>query len=98
MLTPLLITKLVCEIALSCLAGRGAMVVLTGGRPEGNLVYELFRTLTQPFVSVVARAVPRFVLTRHHPLATFAVLSLIWLAATWGKIQWCVAAGMVVCR
>jgi hypothetical protein len=98
MLTSLLIVKLVCEIALCSLLGRGALVLLTAGQPQGNPVYGLFRTLTQPFVAVVGWCTPRFVLPRHHALATFLLLSVVWLAATLGKIQWCLQAGMAACR
>lgn len=98
MLTPFLIVKLVCEIALWSLIGRGAMVLLTAGRPQGNLVYGLLHTLSQPFVATVARVSPRFVLPRHHALATFLLLAVVWLAATLGKIQWCLQAGVVACR
>lgn len=98
MLTPLLIVKLVCEIALWSLLGRGAMVLLTAGRPQGNLVYGLLRALSQPFVAAVGRVSPRFILPRHHALATFLLLAVVWLAATLGKIQWCLQAGMVACR
>lgn len=98
MLTPLLIVKLVCEIALWSLLGRGAMVLLTAGRPQGNLVYGLLHALSQPFVAVVGRLSPRFILQRHHALATFLLLAVVWLAATLGKIQWCLQAGMAACR
>lgn len=98
MLTPFLIVKLVCEIALWSLVGRGAMVVLTAGRPQGNLVYGLLHTLSQPFVATVGRVSPRFVLPRHHAFATFLLLAVVWLAATLGKIQWCLQAGMAACR
>lgn len=98
MLTPFLIVKLVCEIALWSLVGRGAMVLLTAGNPQGNLVYGLLRTLSQPFVAAVARVSPRFVLPRHHALAAFLLLAVLWLAATLGKIQWCLQAGVGACR
>lgn len=98
MLTLFLIVKLVCEIAICSLIGRGALVLLTAGRPDGNLVYGLFRALTQPFVAVVAWSSPGFVLSRHHPYATFLLLSVVWLAATLGKINWCPQAGVAACR
>lgn len=95
---PLLIAKLVCEIALCSLIGRGALVLLTAGKPQGNLVYGLFRALTQPFVAAVAWCAPRFVLPRHHAFATFLLLLVVWMAVTLGKIQWCLQAGMSACR
>lgn len=98
MVTPFLIVKLVCEIALWSLLGRGALVLLTGGNPQGNLVYGLLRAMTQPFVAVVGRCSPKFVLARHHALATFCLLGVVWLAATLGKIQWCLQVGMAACR
>ena len=98
MLTPILIVKLICEIALCSLVGRGMLVLLTAGKPQGNVVYGLFRTLTQPFVSLVARFTPRFVLPRHHPLAAFLLLAVVWLAATLAKVHGCLQIGMAACR
>lgn len=98
MLTPFLIAKLVSETALCCLVGRGALVLLTVGKPQGNPVYGLLVALTQPFVSLVARCAPRQVLPRHHAWATFLLMAVVWLAATLGKIHWCLQAGMAACR
>ena len=98
MLTPLLLVKLIAEIALLSLLGRAAMVVLTRGQPEANWVYRLFHILSQPFVRLVAWFSPRFVLAQHHPLATFCLLGVIWLLVTMAKIQLCLQLGVQACR
>lgn len=98
MLTILLLVKLVAEIALFSLMGRAALVLLTRGKPQGNWVYGLFRTLSQPFVRVVAWCSPRFVLARHHPLAAFCLLAAVWLWVTVAKIQFCLQSGLHACR
>ncbi|MEY2683202.1 MAG: hypothetical protein RJA09_346 [Pseudomonadota bacterium] len=97
MLVLILAAKLVCEIALLCLAGRGVLAVLAGTGRDGNLVYGLFRTATQPFVRLVRPLTPRFVPVRQHPGVAFAVLAVVWLALTLTKIFWCLQIGVARC-
>lgn len=97
MLVVIVATKLVCEIALLCLAGRGVLAMLAGAGREGNLVYGLFRAATQPFVSLVRPITPRFVSERQHPGVAFAVLAVVWLALTLTKIFWCLQIGVALC-
>ena len=89
--------KLVCEIALLCLAGRGVLAVLAGAGRDGNWVYGLFRAATQPFVALVRPLTPRFVPERQHPGVAFAVLAVVWLALTLSKIFWCLQIGVIPC-
>lgn len=97
MLVLIVAAKLVCEIALLCLAGRGVLAVLAGEGRDGNLVYGLFRAATQPFVTVVRPITPRFVPERQHPAVAFAVLAVLWLALTLSKIFWCLQIGVARC-
>jgi uncharacterized protein YggT (Ycf19 family) len=89
--------KLVCEIALLSLAGRGVLAVLAGAGRDRNWVYGLLRTATQPFVALVRPLTPRFVPVVHHPGVAFALLAVVWLALTLTKIFWCLHAGVASC-
>ncbi|MGB4059804.1 MAG: hypothetical protein WBK26_06275 [Burkholderiaceae bacterium] len=97
MLVLILAAKLVCEIALLCLAGRGVLAVLAGAGRDTNFVYGLLRAATQPFVALVRPFTPRFVPARQHPGVAFAVLAVVWLALTLTKIFWCLQVGVTHC-
>ena len=89
--------KLVAEIALLALAGQFVLGLLAGARRESNLFYQLFQIVTNPVVKGVRFITPRLVLDRHIPLAAFALLLLLWVAATVGKISYCVRIGVQQC-
>jgi hypothetical protein len=97
MLALIVAAKLVCEIALLCLAGRGVLALVAGAGRERNFVYGLLSAATQPFVLAVRHITPRFVPARHHPLVAFLLLAVIWLAVTLSKIFWCLRAGVALC-
>ncbi|WP_119154368.1 YggT family protein [Caldimonas tepidiphila] len=90
--------KLVAEIALLALLGRGLLGLMAGAGRERNPFYQLLQVLTRPFERVVRALTPRVVLDAHVPLATFAVLALVWLLATLAKIALCVELGVAACR
>ena len=98
MLTLILLTKLVCEIALLCLVGRGVLALLAGERRHNNFFYGLLRAATQPWVRGVAWVTPSVVLERHHPWVAFWVLSVTWLIATWAKVAMCLNIGVAHCQ
>jgi hypothetical protein len=90
--------KLVAEIALMALAGRFLLGLLAGQQRQGNLFYQLLEILTTPFVKGVRLITPRVVLDRHIPLATFLLLSMVWLIATMVKVNACLQIGVEQCR
>jgi hypothetical protein len=98
MLTVIVAAKLVCEIALLCLVGRGVLAVLAGPARHGNVVYGLLTAATQPFVSMVRPITPKVVLPRHHPWVAFSLLAVAWLALVLTKIFWCLQVGVSLCR
>lgn len=89
--------KLVVEIALMALLGRGLLALLAGAGRERNPFYLLLRVLTRPFERAVRTVTPRVVLDAHVPLATFALLLLAWLLATGAKIALCLELGAQAC-
>jgi len=98
MLTLVTAVKLVAEIALLALFGRGALALLAGRGRERNPFYRILRTISQPFVAVARGLTPRAVLDQHLPLVAFLLLLAVWLLATWFKIRICLEMGLATCR
>jgi len=67
------------EVAGMCLLGQGLVYILAGSRRESNPVFQLFRIITRPVVSVVRRLTPKMIVDRHIPLVTFFILLWLWL-------------------
>ena len=92
------VVKLLAEIALLCLAGQWVLGLLAGKRREENLFYQLFQVLTRPVIRGARMLSPRVVLDQHLPLVAFLLLSFVWLAATFAKIDICVRIGVHLCK
>jgi len=90
--------KLLAEIALMALLGRGVLGLLAGQGRENNGVYRLFVFATDRVLRVARGLAPRAVVDRHVPLVAVLLLSMIWLAALALKVHACVAVGMAGCR
>ncbi len=90
--------KMIAEIALMALVGRGLLGLLAGAKREHNVFYKLFDVLTSPFVKLARRLVPRRVGDRHLPLVVFVLLSALWIFATVVKIKLCLQSGINTCH
>jgi hypothetical protein len=90
--------KLVAEIALLALAGQFLLGLLAGQKRETNFFYKLLQVLTGPFTKGMRLITPRIVVDRHIPLATFLLLSMVWVVSTLVKINICVQIGVEQCR
>lgn len=98
MLTLVLITKLLAEIALLVLLAQGLVGLIAGPAREANTVYRFFKFLGQPWVKASRVLSPRVVLDRHVPLVAFFGLVLIWISATALKVGICLHIGLALCR
>jgi hypothetical protein len=90
--------KLVAEIALLALLGQWLLGMLAGRKRDTNFFCRLFQVLTDPFVKATRWITPRVVIDRHIPLAAFALLAVVWVAATLVKIDLCLQLGVGACR
>lgn len=90
--------KLLAEIALMALLGQWLLGKLAGTRREQNYFYQLLKLLGRPAVLVARQVTPSFVDPHHVPLVAFALLGMVWLAATVAKIQICLAMGVALCQ
>jgi hypothetical protein len=98
MYTLLVVVKLWAEVALLALLGQGLLALLVGARREGNLVYGLLRVVSSPAVRLVAWLGPRRLQARQQGLVAAVLLGVLWLAATAGKLWFCLNAGVAACR
>jgi hypothetical protein len=98
MLTLITTVKLVVEIALLALLGQWVLGLIAGQRKDSNLFYQLLQQVGRPFVLLVGRMTPRFVLQRHHPLVAFLMLGFVWALVTVAKISHCLSVGVQLCR
>ncbi|MCY7315058.1 MAG: YggT family protein [Rubrivivax sp.] len=90
--------KLVCEIALMALLGRGLLAILAGDKRQSNFFYGLLSVLTRPFLAVARWITPRQVADAHVGFVAFSLLLIIWVIVTLEKVSYCVGQDMVGCR
>ena len=92
------IVKLIAEIALMALVGRGLVSMLAGDRRDSNFFYQILSMLTMPLERMVRLITPRIVIDRHIPIVTFLILTMIWFAALVVKINTCLSIGVELCK
>lgn len=90
--------KLLTEVALLALLGRGVLALLLGAEPQRNAAYWVFYSVSQPLLRLARWLSPRLVLDRHVPLVAFVLLALLWLLLTVLKIGLCLRLGVALCR
>ena len=90
--------KLLAEIAMLAMLGQAVLALLAGAGRQGNPVYRLFQTLTQPLYRVARWCAPRFVPDRHLPLLAFGLCLNAWLLSTLAKLGLCLHLGLQQCR
>lgn len=90
--------KLICEIALMALLGRGLLAMLAGAKRDTNVFYQLLTVLTRPFIAAARLITPKQVASAHLGFVAFFLLLIIWAVVTFEKIRLCVGVDMVGCR
>ncbi len=83
------------QVAIYLFLGRGAMYILAGAGREQNFIYQLFKKGTEPLVKATRVIAPKFVVDRHVPFATLALLVLAGLLLIQGRRAICVAQQLV---
>ena len=89
--------KALAELALLFLLGQGLLYILAGQKREGNFVYQLFRTLTNPVLRATRSITPKFIVDRHTPYVAVLLLFWIWLATLFLMAQVC-ESGRIDCK
>lgn len=81
--------RVMAEIALLSLAGRGILALLAGERRHGNPVYRLFVLVTGPALRFARIVSPPQVIDRHLPAVAFFLMFWLWLGLAWLKRDYC---------
>lgn len=87
MLQAVIILKALVEVALCAFLGQAILYVLAGSRRQGNIVYEILKTLTSPVTRVARWIAPRFVVDQHIGFFAFFLLLVAWVALTVTKVN-----------
>jgi len=93
------LVKLVLEIALLALVGQAlvwAMIRAVGQPPENNFFYRVLQVVSSPFTKLLRLVSPKFVVDRHIPWATFALLAVAWVWVTFTIADTCIGAGLSI--
>lgn len=98
MLTFVTTLKLIAEIALLALAGQCLIGLMSGAARNRNPFYALLQLLGKPWIRAARWLSPRVVLDRHVPLVAFFLLLLMWAAASFAKVVFCLRMGLDLCK
>lgn len=80
------ILKALVEVVGLALIGQGIVALLAGPTREQNLVYRLFRVVTDPVMKLTRAITPRIVLDEHIGIATVLLLVSVWFVLLVSKI------------
>jgi len=92
------LVKLIAEIVLMALLGKGLVALLAGEGRERNVFYQILSVMTRPFERASRFVAPRMVLDRHLPFVTFFIMAFVWIAALIAKISVCIEIGVERCK
>ncbi len=92
------VVKLVAEVALMALIGRGALGLLLGSGRDASVFYRVLDTVCRPVLSVARATTPAAVPARLLPWICASVLFSLWLLALALKVSVCLRIGMALCR
>ncbi len=82
------------EVAGCFLLGQGLLYLLAGASREKNVVYQLFRVVTNPVVKMTRVITPKQIEDRHVPVVAFFLLFWLWIALAYARQVICVADGL----
>ena len=71
--------KAVVEVAGFAYIGQALVAAFAGSRRHENIVYQVFKIITQPVTKAARFVSPRFVPDRHVPFVAFGILLWIWV-------------------
>ena len=92
------VLQLVLYIGGLALVGQAILYAISGNKRETNMFYQLFVVLNKPWVGIAKLISPKMVAARHIPVVAFCIVSVLYIAVTLAKIEFCVSIGMVGCK
>ena len=88
------LARVLVEVAVFALLGRGVLALLAGNSRHENLFYRILETITRPAVKSVRWLAPRFIIDAHVPMLTFFLLFWLWIALAIAKRYLCGLHGL----
>lgn len=73
--------KAVVEVAGFAYIGQALVAAFAGARRHENVIYQVFKILTNPVTRLARIVSPRFVPDQHVPFVAFGILLWIWIFA-----------------
>jgi hypothetical protein len=90
-----IIAKALVEIAAVALIGRGIVALFAGANRDQNVIYVLFRIVTQPAIKVARFLTPvRLVRETHLPVVAFFLCFWLWVMILLAIAYTCGQAGL----
>ena len=78
---PYRVVKAVVEVAGMAYIGQALVAAFAGNRRHENVIYQVFKIITQPVTRFTRWITPRFVPDQHIPFVAFGILLWIWFFA-----------------
>jgi len=88
------LARVLVEVAVFALLGRGILALLAGNSRHENLFYKILETITRPAVKTVRWLTPRLIIDAHVPMLTFFLLFWLWIALAIAKRYLCGLHGL----
>jgi hypothetical protein len=76
---PWRVLKAIVEVAGCAYIGQALVAAFAGSRRAENIVYQIFKIITNPVTRVARLLSPRFIPDRHVPFVAFGILLWIWI-------------------
>jgi len=89
------VLRALAEITGLFLLAQGVLYFLAGNKRDRNFVYQLFRIITRPAISVTRLVVPKVIVDRHIPVIAFLLLFCLWILLAYVRLIVCKSVGLV---
>lgn len=89
------ILRALVEVAGLFLLAQGVLYLLIGGTRDENVVYQLFRIVTRPAISLTRVMMPRVIPDRSIPFVSFVMLFTLWILLAYIRLAICKSSGLV---
>lgn len=73
--------KAIVEVAGFAFLGQALVAAFSGARRHENIIYQIFKIITNPVTRATRFMMPRFIPDRHIPFVAFGLLLWIWFFA-----------------
>lgn len=95
----LIICKALVEIAAVALIGRGIVALFAGANRDRNVIYVVFKIITQPAVKLARLITPaKLVRDTHLPMVAFFISFWVWVMLLFAIAHSCGQAGLNVAQ